>query len=775
MKDANNLTVAALKDRLKRLNLSTAGSKAELILRLNEADPTGQWMEKDMTVDEEDKAAGVTHVQDVIANEEELQVRAPWLEREQKLARRERELMQREIEFMRRENEHLRAMMQSANNPATGTVTSKVSLTNLKEMLPSYDGKKGSFQRWKEQLLMVKQMYQLDEGMTKLLLGAKLTGEAEEWFHSVSTHLSLAVDELLRRMTVMYGRRENKLTLRKEFENRMWQHGETFAEYCHKKIILSNKVPIDEEEIIEYVIDGIPVKAIRQQAMMQQFTDKETMLKAMENISLGSDQKIVSRTDRISSVENIVKAGSAKKTEVDSNAKQEPRCFNCNELGHLAAKCLKPKRERGVCFRCLQMGYRAKDCTAKKQVKSGTSQSNMEKKDGVNIVNGDFDNRVGDYRRKVNYRISSDTGEVALNCKLDMLLDTSSPINFVKGSFIPPNLIMSVSLLDDRYFGLNDSKLEVKGSIDVEMSINNKEPKHITLLVVSARSIKSSVVIGRNILKQFFEQEGSSDVETENAVIREILNISVDNQKTGDNLNINPYVDTETQAKVRELFVERYINPQRPEQPQVDAEIKLKLKEDKPFYFSVTRPSYAERKELRALLDSLLEQEIIRPSESEYASPIVLVRKKTGDLRLCVDYRELNKLLIRDHYPLPNVEDLIDSLHGKKYFTRIDLRNGFYHIKLSEESVKYTAFTTPFGQFEFLRMPFGLKVAPSRFQRYINQILSELIRQFKIVLYMDDILIVSTITEQHIQILKSIFKLFVANKLELRIDKCAFL
>jgi len=201
MKDANDLTVAALKDRLKQLNLSTAGSKSELILRLNEADPTGQWMGQDVpgevTTGGEDGARGVTHVQDVIANEEELQIRASWLGREQDLAKRERELMQREIEFMRRENEQLRAMMQSANNLGTSTVTTKVGLTNLKEMLPSYDGKKGSFQRWKEQLLMVKQMYQLDEGMTKLLLGAKLTGEAEEWFHSVSTHLSMTVDELL--------------------------------------------------------------------------------------------------------------------------------------------------------------------------------------------------------------------------------------------------------------------------------------------------------------------------------------------------------------------------------------------------------------------------------------------------------------------------------------------------------------------------------------------------------------------------------------------------
>lgn len=161
-------------------------------------------------------------------------------------------------------------------------------------------------------------------------------------------------------------------------------------------------------------------------------------------------------------------------------------------------------------------------------------------------------------------------------------------------------------------------------------------------------------------------------------------------------------------------------------------------------------------------------------SESEYASPIVLLRKKTGELRLCIDFRELNKLLVRDNYPLPNIENLLDSLHNKRYFTVLDLKDGFYHISMAEESIKYTAFTTVFGQFEFLRMPFGLKVAPSRFQRYINQVLADLIRSSDVVVYMDDILISSS-TLEHFVTLKKTFTLLVNNRLQLRIDKCKFL
>jgi len=94
---------------------------------------------------------------------------------------------------------------------------------------------------------------------------------------------------------------------------------------------------------------------------------------------------------------------------------------------------------------------------------------------------------------------------------------------------------------------------------------------------------------------------------------------------------------------------------------------------------------------------------------------------------------------------------------------------------MAEDSIKYTAFITPFGQYEFLRMPFGLKIAPSRFQRYLNQVLAELIRESKIVVYMDDILVMSNTLEQHFDTLREIFRLFVTNRLELRIDKCTFL
>ena len=140
-----------------------------------------------------------------------------------------------------------------------------------------------------------------------------------------------------------------------------------------------------------------------------------------------------------------------------------------------------------------------------------------------------------------------------------------------------------------------------------------------------------------------------------------------------------------------------------------------------------------------------------------------------------MDYRALNKVMIRDNSPLPLIEDQLDALEGKKYFSVLDLKDGFHHVRVSEESVKYTPFIAPQGLFEFLKMPFGLKVAPNVFQSYINQVLSKFIRNGDLVAFMDDFLVTTETLEYHVQILKEILSVLVENCLELRLDKCKFL
>lgn len=137
--------------------------------------------------------------------------------------------------------------------------------------------------------------------------------------------------------------------------------------------------------------------------------------------------------------------------------------------------------------------------------------------------------------------------------------------------------------------------------------------------------------------------------------------------------------------------------------------------------------SSQEREIVRELIDDLLKNNIIRENNSPYASPITLVTKKNGQSRMCVDFRALNTITVKDRYPLPLIEDQLDALGSAKWFTALDMASGFYQIPIAADSIEKTAFVTPDGHFEFLRMPFGLANAPAVFQRAIHKALKDLV------------------------------------------------
>ena len=192
-----------------------------------------------------------------------------------------------------------------------------------------------------------------------------------------------------------------------------------------------------------------------------------------------------------------------------------------------------------------------------------------------------------------------------------------------------------------------------------------------------------------------------------------------------------------------------------------------------PPHKSPYRLSTAELDEMKCQIDALLEQGWIRPSSSPYGAPVLFIPKKDGKWRMCIDYRALNKITVKNRYPLPKVEELMDRLHGAKYFTKIDLSSGYHQIRVRESDVHKTAFVSRYGSFEYTVMPFGLCNAPATFQRAMNQMLREGMDKYVLV-FLDDILIYSRTLEEHIQHIRAVLDRLRSEKFFGRLMKCDF-
>ena len=177
--------------------------------------------------------------------------------------------------------------------------------------------------------------------------------------------------------------------------------------------------------------------------------------------------------------------------------------------------------------------------------------------------------------------------------------------------------------------------------------------------------------------------------------------------------------------------------------------------------------------EVQELLQGLLEKGIIQRYTSPYASPTVLVRKKDGSLRLCIDYRKLNALTVKDAFPLPRIEESLKALGGSRFFSSLDMSHGYFQLLMHSDSIDKTAFRVPWGLFSFTSMPQGLCNSPSTFQRTVEMIFGDM-NMSKLILYLDDILVYSNTLQEHLNRLSIVFERLIKYGLKLKGEKCKF-
>ncbi|XP_022024279.1 uncharacterized protein LOC110924592 [Helianthus annuus] len=209
-----------------------------------------------------------------------------------------------------------------------------------------------------------------------------------------------------------------------------------------------------------------------------------------------------------------------------------------------------------------------------------------------------------------------------------------------------------------------------------------------------------------------------------------------------------------------------------PSRGKYDHRIPLKQGTDgvnfRPYRYPVVQKDVIEK-----MTNDLLEQGVIRSSTSSFASPVVLVKKKDGTWRMCIDYRKLNQATIPDRFPIPLVEDLMDELYGTKFFSKLDLKFGYHQIRMDDADIHKTTFKTHNGHFEFLVMPFGLTNAPSTFQGLMNQVFKQYLRKYVLVFF-DDILVYSPCWDTYLSHLKDVLSVLWQHQLVAKKSKCEF-
>lgn len=220
-----------------------------------------------------------------------------------------------------------------------------------------------------------------------------------------------------------------------------------------------------------------------------------------------------------------------------------------------------------------------------------------------------------------------------------------------------------------------------------------------------------------------------------------------------------------------ELLMKHEVIFGRSESPTPYAVHKINTEDHEPIFSPPYRLSFAKARELKHEIELMLENDIIEECESAWASPVVMVPKRDGSIRVCVDYRKLNAVTVPDRHPLPRIDDLLHAAKGTKYVTTLDLQSGYYQVEVAPEDRDKTCLITPFGTFRFKRMPFGLRNAPATFQRLINRFKSG-IPEICILAYLDDIIVCSETFEKHVDDLDKVFQRLEKFKLRLNNQKC---
>ncbi|KAL0560443.1 hypothetical protein IC582_000848 [Cucumis melo] len=468
--------------------------------------------------------------------------------------------------------------------------------------------------------------------------------------------------------------------------------------------------------------------------------------------------------------------------EAGEAARGKPLCTTCGK--HHLGRCLFGTR---TCFKCRQEGHTADRCPLRLTGNAQNQGAGTPHQGRVFATNKTEAEKAG----TVVTGMLPVLGHYAL-----VLFDSGSSHSFISSTFVlharlevePLRHVLSVSTPSGECMlskeKVKTCQIEIAGHvIEVTLLVLDMLDFDVILgmdwLAANHASIDCSrkeVTFNPPSRASFkFKGEGSRSLPQVISAIRAskllsqgtwgILASVVDTREADVSLSSEPVVRDYPDVFPEEL-------PGLPPHREVEFAIELE-----PGTVPISRAPYrmapAELKELKVQLQELLDKGFIRPSVSPWGAPVLFVKKKDGSMRLCIDYRELNKVTVKNRYPLPRIDDLFDQLQGATVFSKIDLRSGYHQLRIKDEDVPKTAFRSRYGHYEFIVMSFGLTNAPAVFMDLMNRVFREFLDTFLIV-FIDDILIYSKTEAEHEKHLRMVLQTLRDNKLYAKFSKCEF-
>lgn len=533
----------------------------------------------------------------------------------------------------------------------------------------------------------------------------------------------------------------NSAQLHKMLTERKINKDENVLEYFLRMKEMASRGNIEDSALMQYVIDGIKDLTINKTILYgaNNLDDFKGKLKCYETMQERSSKpKIDPKTTN-----NNKTAAKTEKTIL---------CYNCGDKGHTSKNC--KDKEKGIkCFGCNKFGHISKECPLKVQ-KANVRQLAVE---NIMKVNVNFTNQCW----------------VAL-------FDTGSKFNVVTekvyNSLNKPNLCKSDFYLIGFGNTSGDGKIKPMGNFKANVGIEG-ENYDLTFHVVAYACIDVEVILGNEFClfaEVNIKPDGLKISKVRDEAAKELHSIMLMDVCVDDKVNSINVDETASEYAKREV-VEMISNYKPNKCKTTNVEMRIVLKDEKPIFCNPRRLPIKERCIVDNQIEQWLNEGIIESSESEFCSPIVLAKKKDFTARLCVDFRRINKVIVKDRYPLPLIEDQLDRLQNALIFSTIDLRNGFFHVTVNEESRKYTSFVTHNGQYQFRKVPFGLSNSPGVFQRHVNAIFRDLAREGIALPYIDDIIIPAKDEEEALINLKRVLDLSRDYGLDINIKKCNFL